>query len=71
MLCMSLRLIGSIAESAELTGNIAMDDLDSRDVDSGESDGEDAGETEKISLTGVNRTECLEGDAERRYHMGR
>ena len=54
-------LIGSIAESAELTGNIAMDDLDSRDVDSGESDGEDAGETEKISLTGVNRTECLEG----------
>lgn len=54
-------LIGSIAESAELTGNIAVDDPDSRDVDSGESDGEDAGETEEISLTGVNRTECLEG----------
>ena len=54
-------LIVSIAESAELTGSIAVDDTDSGDVDSGEPDGEDAGETEKISLTGVNRMECLDG----------
>ena len=53
-------LIGSIAESAELVGNIAMGDPDSGELDSEEKNGTDPGEND-ISLTGVNRTECLEG----------
>ena len=53
-------LFGSIAESAELVGNIAMGDPDSGELDSEEKNGTDPGENE-ISLTGVNRTECLEG----------
>lgn len=53
-------LFGSIAESAELVGNIAMGDPDSGELDSEEKNGTDPGEND-ISLTGVNRTECLEG----------
>lgn len=53
-------LFGSIAESAELVGNIAMGDPDSGELDSDEKNGTDPGEND-ISLTGVNRTECLEG----------
>ena len=53
-------LFGSIAESAELVGNIAMGDPDSGELDSEEKNGTDPGEND-ISLTGVNLTVCLEG----------